>query len=45
MVLSDKAKAVKRMQEYILGHLDEDLTLDSIAEAAGYSKFHATRVI
>lgn len=45
MVLPDKARAVKLIQEYILVHLEEDLTLDSIAKAAGYSKFYATRVI
>ncbi len=44
MVLSDKATAVKRMQQYIVAHLDDEITLDSIAEAARFSKFHAARI-
>lgn len=44
MELSDKVKAVSRMQHYIIAHLDEDITLDAIANVAGYSKYHAMRI-
>jgi len=44
MELSDKVKAVSRMQHYIIEHLDEDISLDDIADAAGYSKYHAIRI-
>ncbi len=32
------------MQHYIAAHLDEDITLDALANAAGYSKYHAARM-
>jgi len=44
MELSDKAAAVSRMQRYIEAHLVEEITLDDLANAAGYSKYHAVRV-
>ena len=44
MDLSDKIKAVSRMQHYIETHLDEAITLEGIADAAGYSKYHAVRI-
>lgn len=44
MGLSDKIKAVSRMQYYIIAHLDESITLDDIAKVAGYSKYHAARI-
>lgn len=44
MDLSDKAAAVSRMQRYIESHLDEEITLDDLANAAGYSRYHAVRV-
>lgn len=44
MEFSDKIKAVSRMQHYIDAHLDEDITLDAIAKAAGYSKYYAVRI-
>ncbi len=44
MELPDKAAAVSRMQRYIESHLDEEITLDGLANAAGYSKYHAVRV-
>jgi len=44
MELSDKIQAVSRMQRYILRHLDEEITLDALADAAGYSKYHALRM-
>jgi AraC-like DNA-binding protein len=44
MELSDKAAAVSKMQRYILTHLDEDITLDDLAVAASYSKYHIARI-
>ncbi|MDR2043119.1 MAG: AraC family transcriptional regulator [Clostridium sp.] len=44
MELPEKAAAVSRMQCYIEAHLDEDITLDDLANAAGYSKYHAERI-
>ena len=44
MELTDKVKAVSRMQHYITEHLDEDITLEALADAAVYSKYHAVRV-
>jgi AraC-like DNA-binding protein len=44
MVLQDKAIAVGRMQKFIMAHMGDEITLDSIAEAVGYSKFHAARI-
>jgi AraC-like DNA-binding protein len=44
MELPDNFAAVSRMQHYIEAHLDETITLDDIAVAAGYSKFHAERI-
>jgi AraC-like DNA-binding protein len=40
---TDKTKAVGRMQRYILENLD-DVTLEGLRKAAGYSKYHAVRV-
>ncbi len=36
--------AVQRMQSYIEAHLQEPITLHRLAEAAGYSPWHAARV-
>jgi len=44
MELPDKAAAVSRMQHYIEAHLDEEITLDDLANAAGYSKYHSVRI-
>ncbi|MCI8622992.1 MAG: helix-turn-helix transcriptional regulator [Provencibacterium sp.] len=44
MELTDKAAAVSRMQRFILRHIDEPVTLDMLAETAGYSKYHAARI-
>ena len=44
MELSDKIKAVSEMQSYIITHLDEEITLESLATAAGYSKYYAVRM-
>ncbi|GHV36287.1 hypothetical protein FACS18949_15520 [Clostridia bacterium] len=44
MELPDDFAAVSRMQAYIVAHLDEEITLDALAQSAGYSKFHAERI-
>ena len=44
MDLSDKIAAVNRMQEYIAAHLDGEITLEALGDAAGYSKYYAARV-
>lgn len=43
MARSGKIKAVSRMQKYIVSHVDEEITLDDVGRAAGYSKYHAVR--
>jgi AraC family transcriptional regulator len=40
----EQVNAVQRMQEYIEAHLQEPVTLHMLAEAAGYSPWHAARV-
>jgi AraC family transcriptional regulator len=40
----DKHNAVRRMQEYIEEHLAEPITLRMLADAAGYSPWHAERI-
>lgn len=40
----DKINAVGRMQKYILAHFDEEITMDDLGHAAGYSKYHAARI-
>jgi AraC-like DNA-binding protein len=44
MELSDKVAAVQRMQDYIVAREDEEITLDELCGAAGYSKYHALRI-
>jgi len=44
MELTDKIAAVSRMQKYILENIDDDITLEDLSVAAGYSKFHAARI-
>ena len=44
MELSDKVTAVSKMQKYIDTHLDEKITLEVLAHAAGYTKYHAARI-
>lgn len=40
MESSDKMKAVAQMQNYIISHLDEKITLEDLGRAAQYSKYH-----
>ena len=42
--MREQADAVQRMQDYIESHLDEPVTLQQLAKAAGYSPWHATRL-
>lgn len=44
MTMYEVITAVARMQAYITRHLDEEIVLADLAEAAGYSKYHALRV-
>ena len=39
-----KVDAVQRMQDYIERHLNEPVTLQKLAKAAGYTASHASRV-
>ena len=39
----EKTSAVRRMQEYILAHHSEEITLPDLAKAAMYSPWHALR--
>ena len=39
----EKAEAVRRMQEYIMAHYQEEISLPDLAKAAMYSPWHALR--
>jgi AraC family transcriptional regulator len=40
----DNINAVQRMQSYIESHLNEPITLHILANAAGYSPWHAAKI-
>jgi len=40
----EQAKAVERMQEYIVEHIQDAISLRQLAEAAGYSPWHSARI-
>ena len=40
----EKVDAVQRMQDYIERHITEPITLHMLAQAAGYSPWHAARI-
>ncbi len=40
----EKINAVQRMQDYIEGHINENITLKKLAKAAGYSPWHSARI-
>ena len=42
--MREQAEAVQRMQSYIESHLREEITLDDLANAAGYVPEHACRL-
>lgn len=42
--MEQTVRAVQRMQDYIDTHLGEAITLRQLAQAAGYSPWHATRL-
>lgn len=44
MDIKDKIAAVSRMQAYITANLEEEITLEDLGAAAGYSKYHALRI-
>ena len=44
MDIWEKINTAQRMQDYIHQHLDENITLEGICEAARYSKWHSLRI-
>ena len=40
----EKLNAAQRMQDYIHNHMNENITLENISEAAMYSKWHSFRI-
>lgn len=44
MIKCDKAAATRRIKAYIAEHLRDPITARDVAQAAGYSQFHATGV-
>ena len=40
----NKINAVQRMQDYVVSHLDSAITLEALAQAAGYSPWHCIRI-
>lgn len=39
-----KSQGIQKVLDYIESHLDEELTLDVLAQHTGYSKFHLSRL-
>lgn len=44
MPTEDQFQAVAKMQQYILDHVNEEITMKDLARAAGYSPGHASRI-
>lgn len=44
MKREEKILAVQRMQDYIKNHMTETITLKELADCAGYSPFHGSRI-
>lgn len=44
MEFDDKIVAVGKMQKYIDDHIEDEITLEDLSRACGYSKYHATRI-
>ncbi len=40
----EKVNAVQKMQDYIRGHINEEIKIEDIAKASGYSTRHAARI-
>jgi len=40
----DIINAVDRMQKYIVSHIDEEITMQDLSRAAGYSLWHSARI-
>lgn len=40
----EKINAVQKMQDYIKNHINQEIKIDEIAKASGYSKRHAARI-
>ncbi len=43
--MNEQIEAVQRMQEYIEGHLEEELTLTELSEVSLYSPWHSYRLV
>ncbi len=43
--MNEQMEAVQRMQEYIEGHLEEELTLTQLSEVSLYSPWHSYRLL
>ncbi|WP_128894125.1 AraC family transcriptional regulator [Longirhabdus pacifica] len=41
---SEYQKRINKVQDYIETHLDDDLTVDILADVSGFSKFHFSRI-
>ena len=42
--MDERIEAVQRMQDYIAGHLDQNITMADLAKAAGYSPWYSYRL-
>ena len=42
--MDERIEAVQRMQDYIAGHLDVEISMADLAEAARYSPWYAHRL-
>jgi len=40
----DKINAVDRMQAYVVSHIREEITMQELSNAAGYSRWHSLRI-
>jgi len=40
----DKINAVDRMQAYVISHIHEEITMQALSDAAGYSRWHSLRI-
>ena len=40
----DKINAVQRMQDYIVSHINEEITMQDLSNVSGYSLFHSIRI-
>ena len=43
-MMTDKTKAVQKMQDYIESHITEEITLSGIAKAAHFSPWYSAKI-